>query len=645
MEPIDVECDECAELDGTTGADPQLEYWTAKLRDVRHRLSALRKEEAEAAARVASLEATVRQQQADQKRRASALNWEGHFEWDHRVQQLLTEKFGFASFRPLQREVVNAVLSGKDVFVVMPTGSGKSLTFQLPALLWEGLCLVVSPLISLMQDQAAALQKWGISTALLTGETARPERDTILAMVGKPLESRLKLLYVTPELLAKSKTTVSKLQAAYKKAALKLMVIDECHCCSQWGHEFRPDYLKLAVLKSNFPTVPLLALTATATQRVMEEVETALGISGCVRFRGQYNRPNLLYEQRPKAANFADSVAQVAAFIRERHPADSGIVYCFSRKDCEAVAEGLRERGIMAICYHAQVDFQQRQSTHRKWAAGEVQVIVATIAFGMGIDKRDVRFVIHHTLSKSIENYYQESGRAGRDGQAASCLLLFRAADVTRLSSLVADSGNRQRALQLLYCMARVCDGPTAHQTCRRQPLAEYFGDVWQAGDCEQMCDVCCGSCTALRPSDMTAPAHTVLTVLADLEQRSTPDKPERVTLLQLAKLVKASKQEGTAAIVKRLSSIHCERLVLQLLLQGFLAEEFAYTAYTVTSYLTLSPLSYSVLQGCMAMPPVQMLLAASEFTDPKRVAAAAAEDSRSTSKRARADSPDFIQV
>eukprot|EP00667_Euglena_gracilis_P005376 EG_transcript_5412 len=628
----------------TPDAGSQLEHWSARLRDVRHRLAALRREEAEAAAHVAALEAVVRQQQAERKRRLSALDWVGQFEWDSRVDQLLAEKFGFASFRPLQREVINAVLSGKDVFVVMPTGSGKSLTFQLPALLWDGLCLVVSPLISLMQDQAEALQRRGISAALLTGETTRPERDATLAMVAKPTESRLKLLYVTPELLAKSKTTVSKLQAAYKKAALKLIVIDECHCCSQWGHEFRPDYLKLAVLKANFPTVPQLALTATATPRVTEEVELALGISGCVRFRGQYNRPNLLYEQQPKAAGFADSVAQVAAFVRERHPRDSGIVYCFSRKDCEAVADGLQERGIVAACYHAQVEFLQRQRTHRQWASGEVQVIVATIAFGMGIDKHNVRFVVHHTMSKSIENYYQESGRAGRDGEPATCLLLHRAADVPRLSSLVADSGNRHRAVQLLYAMARMCDGPTSYHACRRQPLAEYFGDVWQAEDCKQMCDVCRGEYAELDLNDVSPLARAVLSIVEDVERRSTPDKAERVTLLQLAKLVKSAKQESIAVSVKQLSAGQCERLVLQLLLHGLLAEDFVYTAYAVTSYLGLAPLGRSVLEGASPMPPIRLPLAAPPVRSPgaRRGAVTAAEGAP---KRARGEPPDCTEV
>ena len=605
----------------------ELTHREAALTDVRRRIAQLRAQESELAAQVNALHAQIQSENAHAERvRLSAQNWRDGFAWDATVVQTLRDTFGFDGFRTLQREVINSVLSKKDTFVVMPTGSGKSLTFQLPTLVMQGLCLVVSPLISLMKDQIAALQKLNISCALLTAHADKQERSAVLAKVASPLESGLKLLYVTPELLAKSKTATSKLQSAYNKKALILIVIDECHCCSAWGHEFRPDYLKLSVLKVNFPGTPVLALTATATDKVTQEVEDTLGISGCMRFRGQYNRPNLRYSVLSKSSTFDNTVADVAQYILDVHHDACGIVYCFSRKDTEAVAAGLQGHGIPAASYHAQLPMSERVQVHEQWSAGLVQVIVATIAFGMGIDKHNVRFVIHHTMSKSLENYYQESGRAGRDGQPADCVTFYRASDVTRLSSMIADSGNRDRALQLLYAAAAYCDSQDSYHTCRRQPLADYFGDTWKPEDCAKKCDVCCGAFAALQTTDVTRVAEAVLRCMASLESGQTADTREKLTLLQLVTLMKATGGKSAALHAapgpiagKDVSRTDCERLIIHLLLKELLVEEFVYTAYSVNSYLRLGSRGYDVVRGVQKMPQVTLVVSGAAVRAPSK--------------------------
>lgn len=414
-------------------------------------------------------------------------NWNGTFEWDSQADDLRLNIFGISSYRANQKEIINAILSGRDVLVIMAAGGGKSLCYQLPAVLRNGVALVVSPLLSLIQDQVMGLTALGIPAYMLTSTTSKDNEKFIYKALEKG-EGDLKILYVTPEKISKSKRFMSKLEKCHHAGRLSLISIDEAHCCSQWGHDFRPDYKNLGILKTQFPNVPMVALTATATQRVQNDLVEMLHIRRCVKFVSTVNRPNLFYMVKEKSSVSKVVVDEIAEFIQESYPNhESGIVYCFSRKECEQVAKELRERGISAGHYHADMDVNDREKVHMRWSNNKLQVIVGTVAFGMGINKPDVRFVIHHSLSKSMETYYQESGRAGRDGLPSECLLYFRPGDVPRQSSMVFYENS---GLQNLYDIVRYCQ---SKRQCRRSAFFRHFAEPLQ--ECNGMCDICAFSC------------------------------------------------------------------------------------------------------------------------------------------------------
>ncbi|MBI5602052.1 MAG: ATP-dependent DNA helicase RecQ, partial [Deltaproteobacteria bacterium] len=333
---------------------------------------------------------------------------------------VLKKVFGFDSFRPLQQEVVRAILDGRDCFVVMPTGGGKSLCFQLPAHLLPGTCLVISPLISLMKDQVDAARGNGLRAAFLNSSQADQER---LKVLSELMAGRLDLLYVSPERLA-METFFNNL----KRANLCLMAIDEAHCISEWGHDFRPDYLFLSEMVKNFPALPVTAFTATATRRVQRDIVDRLGLRNPHLVRASFDRPNLFYEVSPKT----DVEAQILDYVKKR-PGESGIVYRTTRESVDETALLLESQGIRALPYHAGLDDDRRRGNQEAFNLDKIEVIVATIAFGMGIDKPNVRFILHGDLPKSLEAYYQETGRAGRDGEPAHCLLLFGRGDIPKI--------------------------------------------------------------------------------------------------------------------------------------------------------------------------------------------------------------------
>lgn len=504
------------------------------------------------------------------------------FPWSSRVEEVRNTLFGIQSFRPLQLEVINAVLSKVDCIVIMPTGGGKSLCFQLPAFITEGFTLVVSPLLSLMEDQVMALQQLNIHEAsLLSASTTPVQLKTVQDSMTSSNRS-MRLLYVTPEKLAKSKRFMNRLEKAYTAKCLDRIVIDEVHCCSQWGHDFRPDYKFLGVLKRQFPGVPILGLTATATQDVVDDVMKMLSIPNAVIFRAPLNRPNLVYEVHSKPANTEAAMDKIGSVITTRFHGQSGIIYCLSQKETEEVASQLRKRKIAAHCYHANMDPETRSHVHREWAKNELQVVVATVAFGMGIDKPDVRFVIHHSMSKSLENYYQESGRAGRDIVGpAYCLLFVSSADVFRHSTMVF---TEQTGLDKLYAMAGYAFDLT---NCRRKLIAQHFSECWTTIECNQMCDHCQETDkTSSAKTDVSTYVRQLLSILSNAKscnQRLTP-----------LKLLEAWSGRGSTALRvngadagTNMEKTEAERIIVQLVIKQYLHEDFHFTPYSTISYIT----------------------------------------------------------
>ncbi len=391
------------------------------------------------------------------------------------IGQTLARVFGYPAFRPGQQAIIETLIAGEDAFVLMPTGGGKSLCYQIPALHRPGVAVVVSPLIALMKDQVDALRANGVKAAAYHSGAAPEEARAILAALHA---GELDLLYVSPERLV-NEDMLDRLDAL----PLALFAIDEAHCVSQWGHDFRPEYARLGQLRERFPGVPLVALTATADAQTREDIVRVLGLQQARRFVAGFDRPNIRYTMLDKHR----PAQQLQDFI-ERHPDESGIVYALSRRKVEEIADRLRDAGVRAAAYHAGLPQPVRQAVQEGFLRDDILVVVATVAFGMGIDKPNVRFVVHYDLPRHIEGYYQETGRAGRDGLPAEALLLYGAQDVMTARRLIENTENEeQRRIEThkLNAMVALCESPT----CRRRVLLNYFGD-WQEEDCGN-CDVC----------------------------------------------------------------------------------------------------------------------------------------------------------
>ncbi|KAF8786156.1 ATP-dependent DNA helicase Q1-like [Argiope bruennichi] len=500
--------------------------------------------------------------------------------WSNKVKEVLKSKFKLDKFRPHQLSTINAVMSGQDCILLMPTGGGKSLCYQLPAMVLNGITLVVSPLVSLMEDQIMAMESLNLPATLLNASSTR---ETV-NHVHKEMTSKdpsIKLLYVTPEKLAKSKRFMSKLEKMYQMGQFSLLAIDEVHCCSQWGHDFRPDYKFLGIMKRQFPKVPILGLTATATTSIIQDIQSILSMKGCLVLKASFNRPNLKYEVVCKSSCQKDNVSELEDLLKNRFNGLSGIIYCFSVKDCEEIASELRKRGVKAKAYHAQLDANNRSSVHKSWTSNSTQVIVATVAFGMGIDKPDVRFVIHHSLPKSMENFYQESGRAGRDDHPASCILFYRFADVFRQSTMVF---TEQKGLDNLYGMVAYC---LDLSRCRRSLIAQHFDERWNTQDCNKMCDHC--EQKGFYEEKLKNIAREYRSIFNILEHASMIE--ERLTS---QKLIEAWQGKGPPKLRPpgHLSTTYsretCERIIALLLLESYLKEEFHFTPYSTISYINI---------------------------------------------------------
>jgi len=379
----------------------------------------------------------------------------------------LKHHFGFEAFRPLQEEIVRDVLAGRDVFALLPTGGGKSLCFQLPAVMREGLTVVVSPLIALMKDQVDGLTTAGVPATFLN--SALDGNETRRRLRGLH-QGAYRLLYLAPERLALDHVMRDLAQWNVTRFA-----IDEAHCISEWGHDFRPEYRRLAELRRTFPSVPVLALTATATERVRRDIVASLELREPAVYVASFNRPNLRYRVVAKANTFAS----LLGFVRERSK-ESGIVYAASRRQAESLAQKLTSSGIPALPYHAGLEGSERTYNQERFRRDDVRVICATIAFGMGIDKPNVRYVVHYDLPKSLESYYQETGRAGRDGLPADCMLFFSASDAAKLRGFLDEKEERERALALEAL--RLMTGYAESAECRRAVLLRHFGETLAAG-------------------------------------------------------------------------------------------------------------------------------------------------------------------
>ena len=417
--------------------------------------------------------------------------------------EILEDYFGHSSFRPLQEEVVDAILAKQDVLMILPTGGGKSLCYQLPTLLMEGVTVVVSPLLALMHDQVVALKANGIPAAMLSSMQDLDESQKIEAQLKA---GEIKLLYVAPERL-----TNAYFLNLLHQLPINFFVIDEAHCVSEWGHEFREDYRRLTLLKEQFVTTPIAAFTATATHTVESDIISNLGLRDPKRVRGSLFRENLTINARHR---IKDGREQLMEFLK-LHADESGIIYTLSRKSTESVAHFLQSKGIEAKAYHAGLSTQEKNSTYADFVADRVQIVVATIAFGMGIDKSNIRFVVHMTMPKTLENYYQEIGRAGRDGLESETLLLFSAQDIVQQKMFIEDlpeTPYKQHAFNKLESMVRFANS----ENCRHQSIAAYFDDRIEV--CGDKCDNC--SAPASEKVDITLAARMLLSAILRTDQK-----------------------------------------------------------------------------------------------------------------------------
>ncbi len=481
---------------------------------------------------------------------------------------ILKSTFGYDTFNSLQREVIANVQARRDTLVVMPTGSGKSLTYQVPALMFDGLTVVVSPLIALMKDQVEQLSALGVPAVFLNSSLSPDEYQRNMDLVKS---GQSKLLYVAPETLL-----TPRLISLLSLLKFDLLAIDEAHCISEWGHDFRPEYRKLADIRKKFPSAVCMALTATATPRVREDIKSTLKISHANEFLSSFNRDNLFIEVLPKR----EPLEQTLHFL-ENFQDQSGIIYCFSRRQVDELAAALTHKGFSVRPYHAGLaDFERRQN-QEDFIRDDVQIIVATIAFGMGINKPNVRFVIHFDLPKSIENYYQEIGRAGRDGLPSHCLLLYSYSDANKIKYFIEQKEEPERSAsrQHLEAMTRYAEG----SVCRRKSLLSYFGETFANENCGA-CDNCGADEVDL--ADITVPAQKFLSCVKRSGERF--GAAHVVDILLGSKNEKVEKYKhhelSTYGIGRELSRSQWMHISRQLVERGLLDQEPAYRVLSVTA-------------------------------------------------------------
>ncbi len=478
---------------------------------------------------------------------------------------ILTRYWGYKSFRPFQQEVISAVCRGKDTVTVLPTGGGKSVCFQVPALAMDGLCIVISPLIALMKDQVDYLKDMGVPAACLNSALTVKSRQEVLAQLRS---GTLKLLYISPERLLLDG------QELLSGTPLSFFVIDEAHCISHWGHDFRAEYRQLRVIKERFNNIPVHAFTATATQTVQKDIIAQLGLREPELFVGNVDRPNLIFRALPRSSHV---VTQIVDIIR-RHPNDPGIVYCLKRDDVDRVSAELQRLGYDNVPYHAGLSDGDRRKNQDAFASEKVPIVVATIAFGMGVDRSNIRYVIHAAMPKSIEHYQQETGRAGRDGLPSECWMFYGGADYRTWEYILGNSPERAVMMQKLSAMYNFCTRPQ----CRHRFLVNYFGQAYDKNDCAA-CDLCLGEVDMVEEPLLIG--QKILSCVARVR--------ERFGAAHVAAILQGSRTEAvgrfahdklsTFGIMADRSGPFIRFMIEQLLGQGFLKREGEYGTLAIT--------------------------------------------------------------